>query len=191
MNLNICTNRTKTNNTCGNFISLNGTYDFLEYTSNITLPVFNLSQGFNYVDKSVFGGNILITDNLIPVLITNSIDDLVSIPIDFSSAATYQDFTFTQLDTTNKRLISLKKIYKKNQLRFYVNIKYRKNVNVYQFSKSFNSVSRNTITIIPLKSYINKTYQTINIIEDYSSLSKCFFILFFFDYIVLFTFPKL
>ena len=132
------------------------------------------------------GGNILITDNLIPVLITNSTDDLVSIPIDFSSAATYQDFTFAQLDSTNNRIISLKKIYKKNQLRFYVNIKYRRNVNVYQFSKSFNSVSRNTITIIPLKSYINKTYQTINIIEDYSSLSKFIFLI-----MVLFTFPKL
>jgi hypothetical protein len=104
---------------CGAYLGSGKSYDFLEYTTNITLSTFNVSKGYNYITKEQIG-KVYILEKTVPIIISN--DDL-SIPIDFSPSTTYQDYTFTELDTVNKKLVSVKAVNSKF-MRYYVNIRY-------------------------------------------------------------------
>jgi hypothetical protein len=100
--------------------------------TNITLPTFNVSKGYNFISRERIG-NVYILDKTVPIIISN---DVFSIPIDFSPSTGYQDYTFTQIDTGNKKLVSVKAVNSK-LMRYYVNIRYSYSTKNLQISHTY------------------------------------------------------
>lgn len=143
---------------CGSFLSSTKYFEYLEYTTNITLPTIRVSKGYNNITNQQFG-NIIVTSPLMPVIYSNNSDDLLSIPVDTSDLSNYRDYTFTQLDTANKILKSVKVIYNnKKFLRYYIKVYYRKQTKSAQIRYSFSTRNRFQVFIYGIMgSMLSKT----------------------------------
>lgn len=120
LNLTLC-HTNPTTSSCSVYLTKNNSYAEMNYTDMITLPNLTLVQGYNFFNTTTIG-NIIVTNDYMPILMSGS-NQLLSIPIDFSAGAVYNDFTFLDLDTSTKRIVSAKTAYTKGA-RYYVKIKY-------------------------------------------------------------------
>ena len=140
----------------------------MDYSNNITLPLIKVNKGYNNIDVNTIG-NILINYNqYLPILFTNSSEDLFSIPIDFSQSTVYRDFTFKSLDVTNKRLVSLRNAHRSNRVRYYFNVNYRNKTNFLDIQNScqYPTIEYKINISFFSVNYVNSTFKTINIIEN-------------------------
>lgn len=162
---------------CGSYLTDKKTYDYLEYTTNLTLPTYRVSKGYNYINNTN-----LVPKWHMPVIFSKNSDDLLSIPIDVSDAAGYRDFTFTELDTVNKKLVSLIDIFKDKTLRYYVKVHYRGQVNNCQIQKKYSTrnkfkvlaygKSENQLNTTSLTIKVNGTVEILNFTCDLNNELK-------------------
>lgn len=136
---------------CGAFISTNSSYEYLTYTSNLTLPI-NLTAGYNYINTT----NKLIPYKYIPIIIGENLDETISFPIDCSTGTIFRDFTFKYLDVENKTLVSVKQIYKSKFWRYYVNLIYNSLSNVVKIGAVLSTPGFYYVKAVPFASnYVN------------------------------------
>jgi hypothetical protein len=112
-------------------------YDYLDITSYIQLPIITISNGYNYIGKDIIG-SISINKNYVPIILCNNTISSFSLPIDTTSITNISDYTFGSIDLSINRLISIKKISTNYNWRYFAKIIYNTNMSSsIQIQKNF------------------------------------------------------